>query len=350
MPPWSDLREAPQERLRQELRHILTTRDEGEVEALMHSAHSMAVSIFGYQVYIRGLIEISNHCKNNCYYCGIRRGNRNLLRYRLTDEQILDCCREGFALGFRTFVWQAGEDPGRSDDSLITLVAKVKDLYPSVAITLSLGERERSVYQALFDAGADRYLLRHETYDPQHYAYLHPQHMSRDRRIECLYTLKDIGFQTGAGMMVGSPSQTIDNLLDDLLFLRDLSPEMIGIGPFIPHDRTPFRTYPNGSVDLTLRVLAVSRLLCPQALIPSTTALASLPNENGRLRGILAGANVVMPNLSPKENRAKYALYNNKAYEKGESAQGLQVLADQLTSIGYTISYDRGDYPGRLFA
>ena len=324
-------------------RELLTCQDAGVIDYLHQQAREVSLSQFGNKVYIRGLIEISNCCKNDCFYCGIRKSNILVERYRLTKEQILDCCREGYKLGFRTFVMQGGEDRAQSIDWVIEVVATIRCEFPDCAITLSLGEMSYQDYERLYNAGANRYLLRHETYQSEHYQQLHPQEMLAQHRQQCLRWLKDIGFQTGTGIMVGSPHQTIDNIMEDILFIEQLKPQMIGIGPFIPHQDTPFAQYPAGSVELTLRLLSIFRLMFPQVLIPSTTALASLGGD-GRLKGILAGANVVMPNLSPTTTRKKYELYNNKASLGAEAAEGLTLLNEQLKTIGYEISMERGDY------
>lgn len=298
---------------------------------------------YGRSVYIRGLIEISNYCKNNCLYCGIRCGNRLAARYRLTPEQVLDCCRRGYGLGFRTFVLQGGEDPHFTDSMIIDLVRQIKGEFPECAVTLSIGEKEESVYQAFRDAGADRYLLRHETALAEHYAQLHPATMSHAHRIACIRTLKRLGFQTGTGFMVGSPFQTAENLAADLLLLEELQPEMVGIGPFIPHHQTPFATQPGGSIEQTLFLLSLIRLLLPSALLPSTTALGTLDPVHGRQSGILAGANVVMPNLSPADARDKYMIYDNKNTAT-ETVDFLDQLRAEMLEIGYEVVVDRGDF------
>ncbi|MDD6987426.1 MAG: [FeFe] hydrogenase H-cluster radical SAM maturase HydE [Butyricicoccus porcorum] len=307
-------------------------------------ARKTAQAVFGNKIYIRGLIELSNFCRNDCYYCGIRRSNRKAQRYRLEKEEILQCAAEGYALGFRTFVLQGGEDGYYTTERMADIVSSIKRQHPDCAVTLSVGEQTRETYQAYFDAGADRYLLRHETADEAHYSRLHPAELSGAHRKQCLRWLKEIGFQTGSGFMVGSPFQTAENLADDLLFLADLQPEMIGIGPFIPHHDTPFAQMPQGSVELTLFLLSLLRLMFPDVLLPATTALGTL-DPVGREKGILAGANVVMPNLSPQAVRSKYMLYDNKLATGAESAQHIADLRARFAKIGYEIQIDRGDSP-----
>lgn len=292
--------------------------------------------VYGDEIYLRGLIEFTNYCRNNCYYCGIRRDNKAAERYRLSDEQIMDCCRNGYALGYRTFVLQGGEDPYYTDSRICSIVSAIRSLYPDCAITLSLGEKARRSYQAFFDAGANRYLLRHETADPGHYRMLHPEDMSLTNRKRCLFDLKDIGYQVGAGFMVGSPYQTHAHLLSDLRFLQELRPDMIGIGPYITHKETPFAGFASGSLELTLRLLAILRLLFPYALIPATTALGSV-HPQGRELGLKAGANVVMPNLSPVKVRRKYDLYENKICTGEDAAQCRACLERRVAAAGYHI-------------
>ena len=306
-------------------------------------AQKTAQKSFGRQIFVRGLIEFTNYCKNDCYYCGIRRSNKNAARYRLTQEEILECCRAGYGLGFRTFVLQGGEDYFYSDEDIAAIVRAIKAQHPDCAVTLSIGERSRETYAMWKQAGADRYLLRHETADCAHYAKLHPAELSAKNRQNCLYTLKELGYQAGAGFMVGSPYQTAENLADDLMFLQKLRPQMIGIGPFIPHHDTPFKDEPAGSVELTLVLLAVLRLLFPHVLLPATTALGTLA-PGGRLLGIKAGANVIMPNLSPQNVRGKYLLYDNKLHTGAEAAEALNELQREVASIGYRIVSARGDY------
>lgn len=306
-------------------------------------AQQAAQKSFGRQIFVRGLIEFTNYCKNDCYYCGIRRSNKNAARYRLTQEEILECCRAGYGLGFRTFVLQGGEDYFYSDEDIAAIVRAIKAQHPDCAVTLSIGERSRETYALWKKAGADRYLLRHETADCTHYAKLHPAELSAQNRQNCLYTLKELGYQAGAGFMVGSPYQTAENLADDLMFLQKLRPQMIGIGPFIPHHDTPFKNEPAGSVELTLVLLAVLRLLFPHVLLPATTALGTLA-PGGRLLGIKAGANVIMPNLSPQNVRGKYLLYDNKLHTGAEAAEALNELQREVASIGYQIVSARGDY------
>lgn len=310
---------------------------------LQEEAQKLAIEVFGRKIFLRGLIEISNHCRNNCYYCGIRAGNKDLKRYRLSKEEILECCAKGYEAGLRTFVLQGGEDPQQGDEWLEDVVKSIRSSFPDCAITLSLGERPAESYKRMKAAGADRYLLRHETYNAEHYSKLHPSAMSRDRRLSCLFSLKENGYQTGSGIMVGSPYQTTDNLVEDLLFIQELRPEMIGIGPFVHNRHTPFGDFPDGSVALTLRLISILRLMNPHALIPSTTALVTLDPE-ARKKGILAGANVVMPNLTPAPLREEYALYEGKACIGAESAEGLEELRKELLSIGYEIAAGRGDY------
>lgn len=312
-------------------------------DLLFTLARQTAQRSFGKNIFVRGLIEFTNYCKNDCYYCGIRRSNTNAARYRLTQEDILECCRAGYALGFRTFVLQGGEDYTYSDNDIAAIVRAIKTNYPDCAVTLSIGERSRETYKLWKDAGADRYLLRHETADFKHYAQLHPVELSAANRQNCLYTLKELGYQAGAGFMVGSPYQTEENIADDLIFLQKLRPQMIGIGPFIPHHDTPFKNEPAGSVELTLVMLAVLRLLFPHVLLPATTALGTLC-PGGRVLGIKAGANVIMPNLSPANVRSKYLLYDNKLHTGAEAAEALQLLKEEVGSIGYKIVTARGDY------
>ena len=327
----------------EEYRSLLLCQDTEANAYLQQKAQQTTLARFGNAVFIRGLIEISNRCRNNCLYCGIRKSNTMVSRYSLSRETILSCCREGYALGFRTFVLQGGEDISQTDNWVTETVASIRQEFPDCAITLSLGEKSKEAYQRFFDAGANRYLLRHETFNETHYRNLHPSEMSQTYRLNCLQSLKDIGYQTGTGIMVGSPGQTIDHLVEDILFIEHFQPEMIGIGPFIPHADTPFANEQAGNIELTLKLLSIFRLMHPSALIPTTTALASL-SPDGRERGILAGANVVMPNLSPSVVREKYTLYNNKVAFGSEAAEGLKLLEKQLNKIGYTISRERGDY------
>ncbi len=322
----------------------LSAEEAGAVkDALFAAAREKALAHFGNRVYIRGLIEISNICRQNCRYCGIRAGNTQAERYRLSSEQILDCCEHGYGLGFRTFVLQGGEDAWFTDERLADMLRSIKKRWPDCAVTLSVGERSTESYRLLKDAGADRFLLRHETADPVHYAKLHPAAQSWKHRMDCLKELKSCGYQTGAGFMVGSPWQTTDCLVKDLCFLRDFQPEMVGIGPFIPHAQTPFAAFPAGSVERTLVMVALVRLLLPCAMLPSTTALGTAAG-NGRERGILAGANVLMPNLSPREARARYRLYNNKLSEGAECADNVRELRERIRAVGYDIVVDRGDF------
>lgn len=298
--------------------------------------------IYGNEVYVRGLIEVSNICKNDCYYCGIRKSNTSCDRYRLSKKEILECCEEGYRLGFRTFVMQGGEDGYFSDEVLCDIVSAIHNRFPDCAITLSMGERTKESYQKLYEAGAERYLLRHETAEKEHYKKLHPAQMSYENRIKCLENLKEIGYQTGCGFMVGSPGQTAETLAKDLKFVEEFRPDMCGIGPFIPHKDTRFKEEKAGSVELTCYLLSLIRLIYPNVLLPATTALGTL-DEKGREKGILSGANVVMPNLSPLSVRKKYELYNNKLSTGQESAQGLVELKERMKSISYEVVCERGD-------
>ncbi len=321
---------------------LIEARSEESAELLRTLALKKRKKIYGNHIFVRGLIEISNICKNNCFYCGIRKGNKNCNRYRLTKDEILACCEKGYRLGFRTFVLQGGEDDSFTDEFLCELIGKIKEKHADCAVTLSLGEKSRRSYEQLYRAGADRYLLRHETADCEHYMKLHPEEMSFERRMRCLRDLKEIGYQTGCGFMVGSPFQTTESLAKDLKFVEEFRPDMCGIGPFIPHPETHFANFPAGSVSLTCYLLSILRLIQPNILLPATTALASL-EKNGRELGILSGANVVMPNLSPVNVREKYELYANKASSGTESAEQLNILKEQMSDIGYEIAVDRGD-------
>lgn len=327
------------------LKILLAMTDEESISYLGQKARETAQSIYGNQVYIRGLIEFTNYCKNDCYYCGIRRSNGKAERYRLTGEQILSCCENGYGLGFRTFVLQGGEDGYFTDEKICGLVSDIKSRYPDCAVTLSIGERSKKSYQAYFDAGADRYLLRHETADEAHYRKLHPPELTLSNRKRCLHDLKEIGFQTGCGFMVGSPYQTIETIYEDLMFIKELRPEMVGIGPFIPQKDTPFGEKTAGTLDMTLRLLSIIRLLHKGVLLPATTALGTI-HPKGRERGILAGANVVMPNLSPVSVREKYKLYDNKICTGDEAAECRYCMEKRMESIGYRVAVARGDYTG----
>lgn len=326
---------------------ILLIKSRQEKEYLFQKAREISQKYYGNKVFIRGLIEFTNYCKNNCYYCGIRRDNQEANRYRLTREEILSCCDQGYELGFRTFVLQGGEDGYYTDEKILELITAIKKRYPDCALTLSIGEREKDSYLRFYHAGADRYLLRHETAEKCHYRKLHPPELSLKHRMECLWNLKEIGFQVGCGFMVGSPGQTEETLAEDMLFITELQPDMVGIGPFIPHHSTPFWGEAQGSVDDTLYLLGLLRLLKPNLLLPATTALGTIDRE-GREKGILAGANVVMPNLSPVGVRKKYELYDNKICTGDEAAECRDCLGRRMKSIGYELSVDRGD-PAKVF-
>lgn len=327
---------------RDELTLLIDNRNEELAEYLFQKAREVRQQYYGHKIFVRGLIEISNCCRNDCLYCGIRRSNDQAVRYRLTSDEILECCETGYKLGFRTFVLQGGEDLSFTDDKIVALIREIKQRFPDCAVTLSIGEKSHESYLRYFEAGADRYLLRHETAHAAHYAQLHPAEMSHARRMQCLRSLKAIGYQTGTGFMVGSPFQTTDNIVEDLLFMADFKPEMVGIGPFIPHHETPFAQQPGGTLELTVYLLAIIRLLLPKVLLPATTALGTI-DPNGREKGILAGANVIMPNLSPQSVRQKYMIYDNKLSSGLEAAEYLNQLKETMQSIGYQIIESRGD-------
>lgn len=321
---------------------LIRDRTPAAAEHLFNLSRGVRHLHYGHDIYIRGLIEFTSYCKNDCLYCGLRKSNTNAQRYRLTKDDILACCNSGYALGFRTFVLQGGEDGYFTDERLCDIVSEIRHLFPDCAITLSVGERSHDSYRRLYEAGADRYLLRHETYDTEHYGRLHPPQLSAFHRRECLWDLKRIGYQVGTGFMVGSPYQTPENLADDMLFLTKLNPQMVGIGPFIPHHDTPFADAPGGTAELTLYMLGLIRLLLPRVLLPATTALGTIAKD-GREQGILAGANVIMPNLSPPDVREKYLLYDNKLCTGSEAAESLNRLKKQMEKIGYHIAVSRGD-------
>lgn len=325
-----------------ELEFMIENISDADLEYLQKNAREVAKKVYGNKVFVRGLIEFTNHCKNNCYYCGIRAENKCVSRYRLTKNDILDCCKQGYELGFRTFVLQGGEDLYFTDEKMVDIILSIRDLYPDCAITLSVGEKSYETYKKYYDAGANRFLLRHETADEEHYIKLHPENLTLENRMNCLKNLKSIGFQTGCGFMVGSPYQTTKTIVKDLLFIKEFQPEMVGIGPFLPHKDTPFSDFKGGSVRLTLMLLSIIRLLVPEVLLPATTAL-NTADENGRQNGILAGANVIMPNLSPKSVREKYMLYDNKTVSGDESANEIEHLKESVKNIGYEIVCDRGD-------
>ena len=326
-----------------EMEQLLADATAEEDAYLFAQARRVREAVYGKAVYMRGLIEFTNYCANDCYYCGIRRSAATAQRYRLREDDIMACCENGYKLGFRTFVLQGGEDAWYTDARVSALVEKIKHTYPDCALTLSIGERTKEAYQAFFDAGADRYLLRHETADEQHYQVLHPLSQTLERRKQCLWELKEIGYQVGCGFMVGSPGQEMRHLVKDLQFICELQPHMVGIGPFVPHHDTPFAKEAQGGLELTLRLLAVIRLLQPHVLLPATTALGTI-DPNGREKGILAGAYVVMPNLSPQDVRKKYLLYDNKICTGDEAAECVNCLKNRIDSIGYELVCDRGDY------
>lgn len=327
---------------REEWTKLIENRTPELAEYLFEQARQVREEHYGKDVYIRGLIEFTNYCKNDCLYCGIRKSNRNADRYRLTKEDILSCCKHGYELGFRTFVLQGGEDGFFSDDKIVEIVNAIKAQHPDCAITLSIGEKSFESYQKFYDAGAERYLLRHETYNSEHYDILHPSILTAKERQRCLWDLKEIGYQVGTGFMVGSPYQTPEHLAEDMIFIKELNPQMIGIGPFVPHRDTPFAKERGGTLELTLFMLGLLRLMIPKVLLPATTALGTI-DPNGRELGILAGANVVMPNLSPANVREKYLLYDNKICTGDEAAESLDNLKLRMKNIGYQVVVSRGD-------
>lgn len=326
----------------EEWRQLFGSYTEEDVIYAIDLARKTAVKNFGKKIYFRGIIEFTNFCKNDCYYCGIRKSNHKCRRYRLEPEEILECCQEGYENGFRTFVLQGGEDGWFNDERMCEIVSRIKADYPDCAVTLSLGERSRESYERLKNAGADRYLLRHETADEEHYRKLHPKQQSLQNRMRCLKELKELGYQTGCGIMVGTPGQTPENLAEDMKFMESFQPEMIGIGPFIPHQETPFREEPQGDVELTLFILALCRIMFPKVLLPSTTALGTA-EADGRKQGVLAGCNVVMPNLSPVSVRKNYMLYDKKAGTDLSAKEGIRMLREQMEEIGYEVVIGRGD-------
>ena len=330
---------------REEFALLIAHRNNELADYLFEKARRNQQQFYGRDIYVRGLIEFTNYCKNDCYYCGIRRSNKNADRYRLTETQILSCCEEGYNLGFRTFVLQGGEDPYFTDERLAALVTQIKAAFPDCALTLSVGEHSRETYQLWCEAGADRYLLRHETANEEHYRLLHPESLSLENRKRCLRDLKELGYQVGCGFMVGSPGQTPDYLADDMLYIRELEPAMVGIGPFIPAAGTPFENEPAGTLELTLFLLGLLRVMLPDVLLPATTALGTI-HPLGREKGIKAGANVCMPNLSPVDVRKKYALYDNKICTGEEGAQCRYCLSARMAAIGYRTVVARGDWAG----
>lgn len=322
---------------------LLSAYDKEDVEYAAELAREIARQYFGNRIYIRGLIEFTSYCKNNCYYCGLRCENKKAKRYRLTEAEILSCCEQGYGLGFRSFVLQGGEDAYDTDERIVSLIKKIKRQFPDCALTLSIGEKEAASFRRFYEAGADRYLLRHETADAAHYRLLHPKEMSLEHRLKCLYQLKEIGYQTGCGFMVGSPGQTVETLAEDMQLISRLHPQMVGIGPFLPHADTPFGREKAGSYELTLFLLSLIRIMEKNVLLPATTALGTI-HPQGRENGILSGANVVMPNLSPVSVRKKYSLYDNKICMGEEAAEGIRNLAVRMDGIGYRIVCDRGDW------
>ena len=326
---------------KEELIYLLQKINDDNKKILIEAANKIRKERYGNKVYMRGLIEFTNYCKRNCKYCGIRADNRKLERYRLTNEEIIQCVKNGKEIGYSTYVLQGGEDSYFDDEKVVEIVKAIKSIYPYDAVTLSIGERSYESYKKMYDAGADRYLLRHETASKKLYESLHPDG-DYDNRIKCLWNLKEIGYQVGAGFMVGLPGQTTEDLVEDLLFIKKLEPHMCGIGPFIPHKDTPYRSEERGRLDDVITMLAITRLLLPNVLLPATTALGSI-SDKGREMGIKAGANVVMPNLSPVNVRDKYSLYNNKICTGDEAAECRICIENRINNIGFEIDLGRGD-------
>lgn len=325
----------------EELLYILDNLDEESKKYLIEKAHETRMKVYGDKVYIRGLIEFTNYCSRNCIYCGIRAENKNADRYRLTLEDILECADLGDQLGYKTFVLQGGEDPYYTDERLVEIIKAIKERHPKSAITISLGERSYESYKKLYDAGADRYLLRHETATKELYDRFHPKTSFENRR-QCLYNLREIGYQIGAGFMVGLPGQEHKDLVNDLRFIKELNPHMCGLGPFIPHKDTALKDYKAGTLEKTITMLALVRLLVPNILLPATTALGSI-NPLGRELGIKAGANVVMPNLSPRRVREKYSLYDGKICTGDEAAECRHCIENRIRNAGFQLDITRGD-------
>ena len=326
-----------------QLKQLLETFSSEDLKYASLLAREVKIEHYSNKIYLRGIVEFSNICKNNCYYCGLRRDNKNIARYQLNSEQIVSCCKNGYKLGLRTFVLQGGENYIYDQGKLTSIIKEIKKEMPDCAVTLGVGEKSRELYQQWFDSGADRYLLRHETINPVHYSKLHPSDQVLENRVRCLNDLKDIGYQTGAGMMVGSPYQTFDNLVEDLRFLKDFNPEMVGLGPFIPHSQTPFANEATGSYQLSLLLLAIVRMMLVKVLLPATTALETV-NPEGRKLGLLSGCNVIMPNISPMKNRKSYKLYNGMAEIDDNAEEKIRQIKTMVESIGDRIVIDRGDY------
>ena len=326
-----------------EFEYILSNFTQEDYEYSRQISQSIAKKIFGNKIFIRGIIEFSNICKNDCRYCGIRKSNKNFERYRLTKEQILSCCANGYDYGYRTFVLQSGEDLYYTDDIFVDIIKTIREKYQDCAITLSIGEKSKESYQKMFNAGANRYLLRHETANRELYEKLHPSYQRFDTRMKCLEDLKEIGYQVGTGMMIGAPYQTNRHLAEDLVFLGTFKPHMVGTGPFIPHKDTEYKNEKAGKIEMVLMCLSLVRIMLPNVLLPATTALGTI-HPTGREQGVLAGANVIMPNLSPTNVRKNYLLYDNKICTGEASAECRDCLSNRLSKIGYELTIDRGDY------
>jgi biotin synthase len=294
----------------------------------------------GNDVHLRGIIEFSNYCVKNCLYCGLRRDNVALERYRMTPEEIMEAAAAGVEAGLKTIVLQSGEDPDFSADVLARLIGSLKDEH-DIAVTMSVGDRNRDEYALMREAGADRYLLKHETADPELFSRLRPG-TTLDGRIRRLMWLKELGFQVGSGGMIGLPWQTVDTIADDILLLRRLDVEMAGFGPFIPHGGTPLAGCAGGSVDMTLKTLAVARVMLPFTHFPATTALGSIDPE-GRQRALKCGANVVMPNITPVRYKRLYEIYPNKICVSEEGPiQCLPCITGIIRQSGRSVATDHG--------
>lgn len=305
---------------------------------LFKTADEVRQEFVGDEVHLRGLIEFTNICRQTCKYCGIRRENSKVNRYRLSKDEIISMARHGVRNGFKTLVMQGGEDSFFTKDLICEIIFEIKKM--DVALTLSLGERSFEDYKAFKDAGADRYLLRIETTDKELYKSVHPG-MSFENRKRCLYDLKSLGYETGTGCLIGLPGQTVESLADDILFFKELDADMVGVGPFIPHPETPFAKSSCGSFNLALKVMAITRLLLPNINIPATTAMETL-SPNGRLIALQSGANVFMPNITEGVSPSKYEIYPDKSGINGAKNGIIGEINENLKVIGRYVSDTKG--------